>query len=636
MGPADSRQAAARFFLVLSLVCGGLVLVRQVSRSSGKEWWGVALKSDAEKCAPPPLTAALIGKYGSLPWKEELLVCDGVGATRTSAQTELFQQGMLLLYGFNYDEARRNFQAALAINATTCAFCRFGLLYSFGPNLNRNMEVADIKRANTVLEERSVADDCPLERELLLAQQLLFDPRSWNATGEASSRNAYVRRLANLVDSSDAHSPAHPLLRTFLAEAILNTQPWKYYSGSHGNKSMDREVRSAFHTLQSLVGPEAFHHPLALHLYIHMTEQSDTPGSGTAAADALAAVMRRSGTGHLVHMPGHTYMRTGHYDQCIAEGLAAIEVDRLYRANCVEPYAAAHNVALVVVAALAAGRLQLALEHAPTVMQMPDDLAVYLTALWPTPRELVLSRFGRWRDIIDVQASEDKARGPLGGDERELATEAERPALIQAMRLYARSLALIHSHSPSPSTSLRRIVLDMSAAAARIPRDNLTASHVFYPNHREIGLLMNATVHAAAATKQGHYPSALAALRAGMAVQDGMSYMEPENFYLPLRQCLAAVLLVAADAASSGRAKSCRAEAGPLLREAVAVLERDLDEHPATLWARRGLLMATQRLHECSGPGAPSAQEVHALRLALEASPFARDVPGPCCEISHC
>ena len=53
--------------------------------------------------------------------------------------------------------------------------------------------------------------------------------------------------------------------------------------------------------------------PLALHLYIHITEPL-SPGAGASkgeqSADALAA-MNVTDSGHLLHMPGHLFMRTG-------------------------------------------------------------------------------------------------------------------------------------------------------------------------------------------------------------------------------------------------------------------------------------------------------------------------------------
>ena len=52
-------------------------------------------------------------------------------------------------------------------------------------------------------------------------------------------------------------------------------------------------------------------HPGAIHMYIHLTEASATPEKAEPYADRLAALMPAAG--HIVHMPSHTYYRTGRY-----------------------------------------------------------------------------------------------------------------------------------------------------------------------------------------------------------------------------------------------------------------------------------------------------------------------------------
>ena len=48
-----------------------------------------------------------------------------------------------------------------------------------------------------------------------------------------------------------------------------------------------------------------------MHYYIHATEASPTPERALPYADALAALA--PGSGHLVHMPAHAYIRVGRY-----------------------------------------------------------------------------------------------------------------------------------------------------------------------------------------------------------------------------------------------------------------------------------------------------------------------------------
>ena len=65
-------------------------------------------------------------------------------------------------------------------------------------------------------------------------------------------------------------------------------------------------------------------HPGACHLYIHAVEARD-PSRALACAERLAALM--PGAGHLVHMPGHIYIRIGRYTDAIALNEHAAHAD---------------------------------------------------------------------------------------------------------------------------------------------------------------------------------------------------------------------------------------------------------------------------------------------------------------------
>jgi hypothetical protein len=82
-------------------------------------------------------------------------------------------------------------------------------------------------------------------------------------------------------------------------------------------------------------------HPLALHLHVHLTEQSADPGRGTGSADTLARADWAAG--HMLHMPAHNYLRVGRYRDVVAANLRALDVDAEYRSKCRVAYGSAHN-----------------------------------------------------------------------------------------------------------------------------------------------------------------------------------------------------------------------------------------------------------------------------------------------------
>jgi len=65
--------------------------------------------------------------------------------------------------------------------------------------------------------------------------------------------------------------------------------------------------------------------PLGHHLYIHVMEASPYPEKALSSASRLPALV--PGSGHLVHMPAHIYIRIGLYRNAVAANQNAVNVD---------------------------------------------------------------------------------------------------------------------------------------------------------------------------------------------------------------------------------------------------------------------------------------------------------------------
>jgi hypothetical protein len=68
-------------------------------------------------------------------------------------------------------------------------------------------------------------------------------------------------------------------------------------------------------------------HPGACHLFIHTIEAHE-PQRGVPCAERLAALM--PGAGHIVHMPGHIYIRIGRYKDAVDVNRHAVHADRTF------------------------------------------------------------------------------------------------------------------------------------------------------------------------------------------------------------------------------------------------------------------------------------------------------------------
>ena len=108
------------------------------------------------------------------------------------------------------------------------------------------------------------------------------------------------------------------------AEAILNLHPYDWWEPDGKPKPWTPTIVAGLTRALTLV-PD---HPGAHHYWIHLQESSPRPRDGEASADLLRD--RVPGSGHLVHMPAHIYLRVGRYQDAILANRKSIEADRRY------------------------------------------------------------------------------------------------------------------------------------------------------------------------------------------------------------------------------------------------------------------------------------------------------------------
>ena len=119
----------------------------------------------------------------------------------------------------------------------------------------------------------------------------------------------------------------------------MNQWAWNYYTA---DGSLRNETEVARNSFRRAIALNPFH-PLALHLTIHLLEPStnlDVLHELLLAANALnstitAYTAQRPGTGHghLIHMPGHAYLRTGNYHGAVVANERGIQDDEIYFTN---------------------------------------------------------------------------------------------------------------------------------------------------------------------------------------------------------------------------------------------------------------------------------------------------------------
>jgi tetratricopeptide (TPR) repeat protein len=462
-----------------------------------------------------------------------------------------FDQGLVLCFGFNHEEAIRCFERAAELDPG-CAMAHWGRALAAGPNINNPAmdEPASKAAYEAAQRARELAPSATqVERDLIdaVARRYAWPPpkdrRQLDQAYAGAMRAAWHRHR------EDADVGA------LFAEAMMDLRPWDLWTPDGKPQPGTEEIVATVAEVIELV-PD---HPGGLHYAIHAWEMSPTPEKAAVAADRLRG--RVPAAGHLVHMPSHIDMRTGRYPDAVTANERAILADLRYvqhagRLNFYSIYRA-HNYHMLCWAAMFDGQSVKAIAAArdlvremppELVKQYPDFVEAYLSVPYHA-----LVRFGRWDEIL---------------------AEPEPPAAWTSVRpfwRYARAMAFSALRRVADAER-ERAAFDEAAAAVR-PAAVLSLTPV-----SELCRLARAVMDGEIAYRKGRHDEAFALLREGVRLDDGLRYDEPHGWMQPARHALGALLL------EQGR-----------VEEAETVYREDLRRHPNNAWSLHGLAECLRR-----------------------------------------
>jgi tetratricopeptide (TPR) repeat protein len=460
---------------------------------------------------------------------------------------QYFDQGLRLYYAFNHAEAIRAFEAATR-HDDACAMCWWGISLAYGPNINASMDSASGVAAWAALKEAERRADGEEPREQALIGALAVRYREVPPADRAGLDSSYARAMAETA----AAWPDDPEVATLYAESLMDLSPWAYWNPDGSARPGTTEALTSLEKVLAAY-PD---HPGANHFYIHAVEAVD-PERAVTQAERLAGLM--PGAGHLVHMPGHIYVRVGRYEDAIVANEHAIHADESYiRDQRPQPgmYMAGyypHNYDFLAFAASMIGRDSQAVAAAEQLAGVvPANLlrepGMTLLQSHLTRHLQMKVRFGRWDAILATEAPPEDlpharglwhyARGrALAGTGNLAEAEAE--------------LAALRALSKNPAVASLRTEFNTSGGILGIAVEVLAG-------------------HLAAA--RGDYDAAVSRLREAVRREDALNYGEPPEWSVPVRQDLGAILL------DAGRR-----------REAAGVFEEDLRRFPKNVWSVQGL-----------------------------------------------
>ena len=436
------------------------------------------------------------------------------------AQTQ-FNRGVAFMWNFNHAEAVKAFKAAQAADPN-CAMCFWGEALALGPNINAPMAPEANAPAWAATEKALSLRSNASEKEQALITALGYRYSANPPDDRAKLDEAYAQQMGDVAK----RFPDDDFIAVAAAEANMDMQAWDYWE-LDGRTPKGRTGETI--SLIEGVLARSPNHPAAIHLYIHITEATNDPYRAEPFADKLGDLT--PGLGHLIHMPSHTYYRVGDFKKSLASNILAVAADEAYLADAdasilYEYGYYTHNVHFALTSAQMAGDAATAIAMAAKLDEkLPIEMAEAAPFVQPIKAApyYTLAQFNRYDDIMALEDPGDAM-----------------PFLQGAWR-YARGEAYARAGDAEKARA------EAEAIGALINQSDLSGLVDSGVPALDILNIARRVVIARAALSEEDYGGAVEALEEAVALQEGLSYMEPPYWYYPVKQTLGAALIMAGE-----------------------------------------------------------------------------------------
>jgi tetratricopeptide (TPR) repeat protein len=505
-------------------------------------------RSDAPAPSPQAATAPpLFETFGDLH--------RDIGTSVPGAQ-RYFDQGLRLTYGFNHQTAGTAFAEAARLDPS-CAICVWGQALVLGPNINLPMDPVNAAQATALARKaQSLAGNAkPVDRALIDALVLRYqDPAP---ADRKALDQAYADAMAKVV----AQYPEDDDAQAMYAESLMDLTPWNYWSPAGAPNADTPKIVGAIETVLKR-NPK---HIGAIHYYIHAVEASEDPARAEALADTLGDLS--PGSGHLVHMPAHIYIRTGRYNDATLANFRASTADKDFLAVCkgsngMYPLGyVPHNWHFATLSAGLMGSRKLAEQASQETLQRADmaklDELNFMQNYVIVPMYTEV-RFGQWDKILARAQPPASQPYPTG------------------MWHFARGMAQVRKGNAAEAqrelAALDTIAKDPEMGKLLIGTTNFAGNLL----NVAAGVLRGEML-----MSEGKHDQAIASYRAAAKIEEGLTYNEPADWPLPVSNYLGTALL---------KAKKPK--------EAATEFEYDLRKFPKNGWGLYGLAQAQDAMGE--------------------------------------
>jgi tetratricopeptide (TPR) repeat protein len=509
-------------------------------------------------CIPPVTDASWYQVNNIAPLLEGYDVIDYDITTKDNLVQRYFNQGMALAYAFNHAEAARSFYYATKLDST-CAMAYWGYAYVLGPNYNAGMEPDNYERAYNAIQKAKSFSVNATQKEIELIDAMAKRYTAQPQDDRISLDSDYSKAMKQLYDTY----PDDSEISALYAESLMNLHPWDLNEKDGSEKSWTVELVTL---LESLIKKHP-KHPGAHHFYIHAVEASSSPERSNASAQIFDEGLV-SGSGHLLHMPSHTYIRTGEYHKGTLSNIAAVKTDSTYVTTChaqgAYPLAYyPHNYHFMAATATLEGNSHWAMVGAnkvskhvhPDIMKQPGwgTLQHYYTIPY-----YVAVKFKKWDEILNMNLETFDLKYP------------------KAIRHYAEGIAhLGKGQMDKAKVELKQLeLLAQDESLKEITVWNINSLY-------DLVQISKNVLKAEILAKEGNFDTSIALLKEAVTMEDALNYNEPPDWFFSIRHHLGAIEI----------------EAGKY-ENAIKTYSEDLKRLPNNGWAQHGLMVAYEKLND--------------------------------------
>lgn len=438
-------------------------------------------------------------------------------ATRSAEAQRYFNQGMNRWFGFNFPEAEASFREAARLDPE-CAMAQWGIALSLGMTYNMDFSPERLPEAEKAVQKAlSLAQKAsPKERALIEALAVRHTP--------GKDMMAQLQPYHEAMSTVYLTYPEDVNVAVLYAASGMDLRPWALWT---------RDERPAPGTMEILLVLEDAlrrdpNHIGANHYYIHATEASPFPERALKCTGRLAAQAPESG--HLVHMPAHTFLRVGDYGSSVQANRRAAAVDAAYFNGTGKStgYAGyyAHNLDFIVASLMFAGRSKEAVQASRDLAREAARWAPEVAGVMcggGSGLMTVYARFGQWDEIL---------RAPAPLPENLFGNVSWR---------YARGMALAARKEFAGAEKELAALAELEPAVAQV------ATQIPLPGLGP-GLVQatrTARLHLAGkiAASRGKREEAIRLYREAIEAEDAIPYLEPPLWRHPVRETLGALLI---------------------------------------------------------------------------------------------